>query len=110
MLRKTFIHALIILALAIALGYWNHLNGPPSGLPSFVSSGLAAESPEGQKPASSAGASLHMRQSPAAIASGREETDYGLGESYYKKLKPYPPGGPGEPTPLDLWRYAGRGD
>jgi len=76
----------------------------------LVTSAQAAEIPDPQKPASGAAASLHMRQSPAAIASGREETDYGLGESYYKKLKPYPPGGPGEPTPLDLWRYAGRGD
>ena len=31
-------------------------------------------------------------------------------ESYYKKLKPYPAAGAGERTPLDLWRYAGRGD
>src|SRR5262249_4906693 len=26
------------------------------------------------------------------------------------KLTPYPPGGPGVRTPLDLWRYAGQGD
>jgi hypothetical protein len=26
------------------------------------------------------------------------------------ELKPYPPGQPGDRTPFDLWRYAGRGD
>jgi cytochrome c peroxidase len=52
----------------------------------------------------------HLLQSPAAVAIGREESDYGLGENYYKNLKPYPSGGPGDRTPLDLWRYAGRGE
>src|SRR4051794_13926140 len=109
--RGRFVRTLIVLATGIALGCWtSHLKVHPSGLPSLLTSAQAAESPDSQKPATNAGASLHLRQSPAAVASGREETDYGLGESYYKKLKPYPPGGAGERTPLDLWRYAGRGD
>lgn len=50
----------------------------------------------------------YLKQSPAAVASGRAETDYGLGENHGSKLPPYPPGGPGVRTPLDLWRYAGK--
>jgi hypothetical protein len=52
----------------------------------------------------------YLRQSPGAIAQGRSATDYGLGESHVSKLKPYPQGGPGDRTPFELWRYAGRDD
>src|SRR6266704_608129 len=52
---------------------------------------------------------MHLRQSPGAVAT-RAPSDWGLGEDSASKLKPYPPGGPGVRTPLDLWRYAGRGD
>jgi cytochrome c peroxidase len=51
---------------------------------------------------------LYLRQSPGAKAD-RPENDYGLGDCYYTKLKPYPPTICGDRTPFDLWRYAGRG-
>ncbi len=51
----------------------------------------------------------YLLQSPAA-APTRAESDFGLGDNYYKKLPTYPPGGKGVRTPFDLWRYAGRGD
>src|ERR1051325_7130925 len=107
MFRERFTHGLIILVVGAGLGYWtSHLKARSSPA-NFLASAQAAENPaDTSKPASS----LHLRQSPAAVATGREETDYGLGESYYKKLQPYPQAGPGERTPLDLWRYAGRGD
>jgi cytochrome c peroxidase len=52
----------------------------------------------------------YLRQSPAAKAANGKDTDWGLGDNYAARLKPYPPGNPGDRTPLDLWRYAGRGD
>jgi hypothetical protein len=55
-------------------------------------------------------ADQYLRQSPAGKAASREDTDWGLGENQASKLKPYPPGKPGDRTPFDLWRYAGRGD
>ncbi len=54
------------------------------------------------------GAQLHLRQSPGLDVS-RPPTDWGLGENHASRLKPYPPGGPGDRTPFDIWRYAGRG-
>ena len=51
----------------------------------------------------------YLRQSPAARAS-RPSNDFGLGDSHASRLPAYPPGGPGDRTPLDLWRYAGRGE
>ncbi|HVR75723.1 MAG TPA: cytochrome C [Planctomycetota bacterium] len=50
----------------------------------------------------------YLRQSPAARAIDRKETDYGLGSSHVSKLLPYPKGGPGVRTPFDLWRYGGK--
>jgi cytochrome c peroxidase len=50
----------------------------------------------------------YLKQSPAAVASNRVGTDYGLGENHVSKLPPYPPGGPGVRTPLDLYRFGGR--
>ncbi len=50
----------------------------------------------------------YLRQSPAAVAVGREECDYGLGDCAADKLKPYPPARCGDATPLDLYRYAGK--
>ncbi|MGE0708238.1 MAG: cytochrome C [Planctomycetota bacterium] len=50
----------------------------------------------------------HMLQSPGAWAKGRPATDWGLGPNHASKLAPYPKGGPGVRTPLDLWRYAGK--
>jgi cytochrome c peroxidase len=51
-----------------------------------------------------------LLQSPGAVATGREPSDYGLGDCHISKLKPYPPGGPGSRTPFDLWQYGGRGE
>jgi hypothetical protein len=50
---------------------------------------------------------LHMKQSPGKIAKEYVESDYGLGDNYIDKLKPYPKVGKGDRTPLDLWKYAG---
>jgi len=60
--------------------------------------------------ATASSANLHMLQSPAARATNRVETDYGLGDGHISKLLPYPKGGPGVRTPFDLWRYGGKGD
>ena len=51
----------------------------------------------------------HMLQSPEARNPNWTESDYGLGDSFYTRLPPYPPGGKGVRTPFDLHRYAGRG-
>src|SRR5262249_50634318 len=63
------------------------------------------------KPSKAAdGGDTYLKQSPGAIADGRESCDYGLGECAADKLKPYPaPCKPGDRTPFDLYRYAGRG-
>ncbi len=71
---------------------------------------LAAEKPaDAGEPNSGEASSLHLLQSPPAPAD-RPESDYGLGDGYYRKLPAYPPAAKGERTPLDLWKYAGRGD
>ena len=54
-------------------------------------------------------ADLYLKQSPGATAE-RPANDFGLGPNHASKLPPYPPGGPGDRTPLDLWRFSGRGD
>ena len=105
--RSSAIGGVLLLLLGVALGYW----GSHTKNRSFVASAKAGQESGGAPAsASTAAPNMHLRQSPGAVASGREEDDYGLGDSFYRKLKPYPPGGPGERTPLDLWRYAGRGD
>jgi len=55
-----------------------------------------------------ANSSLHMLQSPPAVAKDRKEIDYGLGPNAASKLLPYPRIGKGERSPFDLWRYAGK--
>jgi cytochrome c peroxidase len=50
----------------------------------------------------------YLRQSPG-VSRPTAGGDYGLGPSHVSKLKPYPAGEKGDRTPLDLWRYAGRG-
>lgn len=73
---------------------------------------LANSPPTQQRKGADGGATgdTYLRQSPAAVAKGRKPTDYGLGDGHVSKLEPYPPGRPGDRTPLDLWRFAGRGD
>ena len=51
----------------------------------------------------------YLRQSPAIASGPRAANDFGLGDHQASRLKEYPPGGPGDRTPFDLWRYAGRG-
>jgi cytochrome c peroxidase len=52
----------------------------------------------------------YLNQTPGAVAVPPEGWDYGLGDNHASKLLPYPqPCLPGMRTPLDLWRYAGRG-
>jgi cytochrome c peroxidase len=51
----------------------------------------------------------YLRQSPGAKRQHGLDNDYGLGDCYVTKLKAYPPAKCGEATPLDLYRYAGRG-
>ena len=51
----------------------------------------------------------YLKQSPAAAAPAYPADDFGLGPSQAAKLPPYPPGAEGDRTPLDLYRYAGRG-
>lgn len=50
----------------------------------------------------------YLEQTPGAT---REpvETDYGLGPNHISKLEPFPRLGPGDATPFDVWRYAGKG-
>src|SRR5262245_6651447 len=110
MLRKRalLVQGFFLLGLGLGLGYWSGGLASRSGRPgNLLSSAFASEKAHGSQYAPT---NRHLLQSPAAVASGREETDYGLGDNYYKHLKPYPPGGPGDRTPLDLWRYAGRGE
>ena len=52
---------------------------------------------------------LHMLQSKPAEAEQYKESDYGIGDSYVDKLLPYPDLEKGERTPLDLWKYGGKG-
>src|SRR5437762_1739505 len=109
--RISFMQAAVFLGLGIALGLWMARRQPGRAVQQgLVTSARAAENGAGGVKYSNGTTRLHLLQSPAAKASGREENDYELGENYYKKLKPYPPGGPGTRTPLDLWRYAGRGE
>lgn len=53
-------------------------------------------------------AETYLGQSPE-VATTAPASDYGLGPSHVSKLKPYPKVKAGDPTPFDLWRYAGRG-
>lgn len=52
----------------------------------------------------------YLRVSPGAVRKDQPAGDYGLGSNHISKLKPYPPGGEGVRTPLDIWLYGGRGE
>jgi cytochrome c peroxidase len=95
-----------VAGLAALFGFWVGSAMPP---------GLAQGPRGSNKPASpdtstgkATAAQQYLQQSPAATVT-REPTDYGLGDSHVSRLKTYPPGKPGDRTPFDLWRYAGRG-
>jgi hypothetical protein len=68
--------------------------------------GLALEKNQPATPR--AKADTYLLQSPGAVVD-RNGNDFGLGDGHVSKLKPYPPERPGDRTPFDLWRYAGRG-
>src|SRR5688572_9801421 len=68
----------------------------------------SSKTPRERAPQPDAGANF-LRQSPGATAESLESFDFGLGEHHVSKLPPYPPGEKGDRTPLDLWRFAGRG-
>ena len=84
----------------------------PSGDGLFVSPVKAQAATPPKQPAYSGSdkatdGRLHLLQSPPAVATGREPTDYGLGDGYIDKLLPYPKGSPGVRLPFDLWKYGG---
>ncbi len=101
--RRVRISGLALPLLAFVLGsiigtrvLWVHAEGSKAT--------PLAIAPEVAKDASNR---LYLRQSPGK--SVRRGGDWGLGASHVSRLKPYPPGGAGARTPLDLWRYAGKG-
>ncbi|MDA1052259.1 MAG: hypothetical protein O3C40_17515, partial [Planctomycetota bacterium] len=52
----------------------------------------------------------YLRQS-AGVSVDRGDLDFGLADGHISKLLPYPqPCREGDRTPLDLWRYGGRGN
>jgi cytochrome c peroxidase len=70
--------------------------------------GAAAEQKTPVAPPARSG-ETYLKQSPGAVGSARPAHDYGLGEHHASRLPVYPPALEGDRTPLDLWRYAGRG-
>ena len=52
---------------------------------------------------------LHLLQSPGAIITDYQQSDYGLGSNHVDSLKPYPDLKKGERSPFNLWEYAGKG-
>jgi cytochrome c peroxidase len=106
--RASFAGLTVLAGLMAVLGFFAGSAVGPSHAEDRRANGPGhgpAETPAAPRPA----ADQYLRQSPAAVAEGREPNDYGLGDNAAAKLKPYPAGKCGEGTPLDLWRYAGRG-
>jgi cytochrome c peroxidase len=103
--RVTVAGPLAIAGLAAAIGFWagNHVERSTAQ----EKDGAKPSAPAAKDDAQHTGGDQYLRQSPAAKAD-RDDNDYGLGDCYYTKLKPYPPAKCGDPTPLDLYRYAGR--
>jgi cytochrome c peroxidase len=88
------------LAVAAGLGFWwgSTLDRSPAKDPPAASASAAKSDADDQ----------YLKQSPAAAAENWHENDFGLGDCYVSKLKPYPKARCGERTPFDLWRYAGK--
>lgn len=84
----------VLVGLGVGLGFWLG-----SHEPQVRADERASGPPAGER----------LPQSPAAHNPNWKESDYGLGDSFYRRLLPYPPGDKGERTPFDLHRYAGRG-
>ena len=83
--------AVIMLALSVSIGQ----RGPSA----------MGEDRSPNSPTPVAAGPLH--QAPGAKVD-RENNDYGLGDHHVSKLPAYPKARPGDTTPLDLWRYAGK--
>lgn len=102
------------LPVLLILGGWVAAAQPaPSAEQSTASSSAETGAQPGAQTAKPAPAddSRYLLQSPAAPVERpveRPVDDYGLGDSYISKLKPYPAVGKGDMTPFDLWRYGGR--
>jgi hypothetical protein len=87
------------------LGYWLGLQKQETG-----------ERWEGDAPTAagefghtaSLGGFLHLRRGPAAASQDVPEVDSDAPNGGDLELLPYPAGGKGVRTPLDLWRYAGK--
>jgi cytochrome c peroxidase len=103
-----------LLGAGIALGYIA-ANQPAALVNEADAQGVAAKVSAAAKDASKESYTKseedpnYLRQSPAVVAKA-PANDFGLGDHHVSKLKPYPPGDKGVRTPLDLWRYAGRGE
>ena len=113
-ISKIFVHVILLVGVSSFLGRWLNSRDPHGAASGSLLSSAQAQEPaqdsRASKSAQASAAGLHLLQSPGGSTTNRGATDYGLGDSHVSKLKPYPPGGPGERTPFDLWRYAGRGD
>jgi cytochrome c peroxidase len=90
--RRTVVSVVIAAAIALAFGI-------------FSGRHLAAKKDDSE----AGGPEPYLQQSPGAVRATSGADDYGLGPGHVSQLKVYPPGGPGDPTPFDLWRYAGKG-
>src|SRR5437867_552536 len=78
---------------------------PLAALGFLVARNLLFPEPEGEKNGQERPGETYLRQSPGA-SGGPQRPATGLG---VVDLKEYPAVLPGDRTPLDLWRYAGRG-
>src|SRR5713101_328251 len=96
---------MLIILLALAVGFW-----AGNGLDRISAQDRRARNGSADtEKSSTVRSSEYLRQSPGAKRQNGLENDYGLDDCYVTKLKPYPPAKCGDPTPLDLYRYAGRG-
>src|SRR5438034_10339953 len=98
-MKKTFnwLQPLLLFSIGFGLGYWVDSRAVKNSEP-----GLLVPEAKGQSQRAAANkeyaastSELHLLQSPGAVATNRQESDYGLGDSFVTKLLPYPPGGPG---------------
>ena len=102
--RASLAGSLVVGCVAAAVGFWagNAVDHTQAG------EGTKGDTSSAKSYKSSKGSDSYLRQTPAAVAIGREKCDYGLGDCASDKLKPYPQAKCGDPTPLDLYRYAGK--
>jgi cytochrome c peroxidase len=92
--------------LAAVFGFWTCTSETHSAA---QEKGKTNSADSGGTAASRADNGTYLRQSPGVRVSD-DGNDYGLGDNHGSRLKHYPPGKPGDRTPFDLWRYAGRGE